>query len=370
MKTVLFPMFIESSKGGMQQVVYDLLKNLPSLGYECIYIGYANSEVETYYRENGIKTIGLSKPRTLIQLIIFTLKFYKLIWKYKDALIVTNDIYSHILLSLYIGKKHEIFVSHGGDYKSKGLEYAAKSGNSAKIAKCFSFKRVRAFVAVSDTQKEALVNNAHIEKNKIFIIYNGYKCGGNYNKNKKLSEKINLAIVGYIKRLKNQHVLIETLYQLRMAGFDCMLNLYGSISDNEYYEELVALIKEKELLDYVVFHGYVSNKDEIYLNNDLILSCSHHEGFGLSLVEAMAYRIPTIAYEKAAGPSIIIDNGETGILVPDNTSEAYYKAIVLLLTDDKLYSQIQNNAFLKYEKEFSLQVMINKYNQLLRSIKC
>lgn len=370
MKTLLFPMLITSSKGGMQQVVLDLLVGLQQKGYNCFFIGYKGCEVLQYYKQCGVKTVGIFQPTSFIQFIKFIFELYRVIRKHKNSLIITNDIYTHILLSFYIGKKQELFVSHGGDYRSKGSEFAAKTGYSAKIAKTFSFKRVRKFVAVSDTQKEALIYNARVPPRDVCVIYNGYNRVGDYNVGKDItaSRIINLGVVGYIKRLKNQHILLDALCRLRDDGFNCVLNLYGSIADEEYYMELKQAIANKGLSEYVLFHGYVSCKDEIYLNTDVVISCSFHEGFGLSLIEAMAYRVPTIAYKKAAGPSVIIDNNKTGILVSENTSDEYYKALKELLSNSELYTQFQENAYEKYEECFSLSVMIEKYDTLIKSM--
>lgn len=370
MKTILFPMFIESAKGGMQQIVLDLLLGLKDYGYNCIFIGYKDCEISSYYEKHGIESIGIPKPIDKIDFIKFIYLFYKTIHQYKDALIITNDIFSHILLSLYIKSKKEIFVSHGGDYKSKGNIYAARSGYSAKIAKHFSFKRVKKFIAVSDTQETALIENAKVKKEKVQTIYNGYNCKIENPTIRRIEKDqiINISIVGYIKRLKNQHIILNAISKLREDGYNCILNFYGSVSDKEYKNELDLKIKATKLEAHTHFHGYVSNKEEIYLNTDILVSCSHHEGFGLSLIEAIAHRVPVIAYKKAAGPSIIIENNISGILVEENTSEHYYVAIKKLITDKDFHNSVQECAFKKYKEKFSLPVMIEKYKQIIDSI--
>lgn len=370
MKTIIFPMFIKSAKGGMQQIVLDLLLGLSKYGYNCIYIGYKDCEVYSYYKMAGITSIGIPCPTKKFDFIKFVRSFHKVIRKYKDALIITNDIYSHILLSLYCGHKKEIFVSHGGDYKSKGKIYAARSGYSAKFARLFSFKRVNRFIAVSDTQATSLNKNAKVDKQKISIVYNGYDCKKTNIHPPKIEkgETINISIVGYIKRLKNQHILLDAISKLRAEGYDCVLNLFGSVADIEYKKELDSKIEDNGLTKYVRFYGYISNKEEIYSNTDILISCSHHEGFGLSLIEAMAHNIPTIAYKYAAGPATIIDNNRTGILVEENSPICYYSAIKRYLDDKDFYKSVQESANKKFVAEFSLSVMINKYVEIIETI--
>ena len=364
----MFPMFIHSSKGGMQQIVLDLILGLNKSGWDCRLIGYKDSELTASFKEKGVKTCEIQTPCNKVQWIRFIFSYYKAIFKYRKALIVTNDIFSHILLSLYPLSKKEIFVSHGGDYKSKGEKFAAKSGRSAKIAR-YTFERVTLFVAVSDTQREALINNAHVTPSKVVTIYNGYDSRKIRKAKKDVSSRIvNISVVGFIKPLKNQQVLLETIKELRSLNYNCILNLYGSISDQKYYDQLICDIKKLKIENAVVFHGYISDKDAIYNNTDILISCSNHEGFGLSLIEAMAYQVPTIGYAKSAGPSSIIENGKTGILVKENTSKAYKEAILQYLIDTEFKNNIIKNGLKKFQEKFSLNIMIEKYNNLFHLI--
>lgn len=367
-RVILFPMFIHSSKGGMQQIVLDLILGLNKSGWDCRLIGYKDSELTLSFKEKGVKTCEIQTPCNKVQWIRFIFSYYKAIFKYRKALIVTNDIFSHILLSLYPLSKKEIFVSHGGDYKSKGEKFAAKSGRSAKIAR-YTFERVTLFVAVSDTQREALINNAHVTPSKVVTIYNGYDSRKIRKAKKDVSSRIvNISVVGFIKPLKNQQVLLETIKELRSLNYNCILNLYGSISDQKYYDQLICDIKKLKIENAVVFHGYISDKDAIYNNTDILISCSNHEGFGLSLIEAMAYQVPTIGYAKSAGPSSIIENGKTGILVKENTSKAYKEAILQYLIDTEFKNNIIKNGLKKFQEKFSLNIMIEKYNNLFHLI--
>lgn len=363
-KTVLFPMFINSSKGGMQHVVLDLMVGLKLLGWECVLICYKGSEVSSLFKSKGINTRELQMPKSKIQWIKFIFLYYWIVYYYGKSLIVTNDIFSHILLSLYPFPKYEVFVSHGGDYKSKGKNFAANSGRAAQIAKV-TFKRVQKFIAVSRAQKEALINNAKIDKTKICIIYNGFNDNINIERQNKLHREINISIVGYIKPLKNQYLLLQTIHDLHEKGYNCILNLYGSVADDAYYKKLMLEIERLRIVNSVVFHGYITDKNRIYNNTDILISCSYHEGFGLSLIEAMAYKVPTIAYAYSSGPSSIIVNNKTGILVEENTSEAYTIAILKYLTNKKFCNDVVKNAEEVFKQKFSLKNMIDKYNEFL-----
>jgi glycosyltransferase involved in cell wall biosynthesis len=57
-----------------------------------------------------------------------------------------------------------------------------------------------------------------------------------------------------------------------------------------------------------------------------------HEQFGQVLVEGMACGLPPIAVD-AHGPSTIVDDGETGWLVPPDDEDAMVEALVEAVND-------------------------------------
>ena len=66
---------------------------------------------------------------------------------------------------------------------------------------------------------------------------------------------------------------------------------------------------------------------------DLLVLPSVREQFGAVLVEAMACGLPVIAV-NAYGPAEIVDDGETGWLVPPDDEEALADALVAAVNDD------------------------------------
>jgi glycosyltransferase involved in cell wall biosynthesis len=66
---------------------------------------------------------------------------------------------------------------------------------------------------------------------------------------------------------------------------------------------------------------------------DAVVLASVHEQFGQVLVEGMACGLPPIAVD-AHGPATIVDDGETGWLVPADDEDALCEAFVELVGDD------------------------------------
>ena len=66
--------------------------------------------------------------------------------------------------------------------------------------------------------------------------------------------------------------------------------------------------------------------------SDAVVLPSVHEQFGQVLVEGMACGLPCVAVD-AHGPATIVDDGETGWLVPPDDEEALAEALVEVVND-------------------------------------
>jgi glycosyltransferase involved in cell wall biosynthesis len=84
----------------------------------------------------------------------------------------------------------------------------------------------------------------------------------------------------------------------------------------------------------VFLAGWHSHADlpDFLRASDLLVHASVHEQFGQVLVEAMACGLPAIAIDRG-GPSVIVDDPETGWLVPPDDSPAFTEAIVEAVED-------------------------------------
>lgn len=83
-----------------------------------------------------------------------------------------------------------------------------------------------------------------------------------------------------------------------------------------------------------IFRGFASQDDlnDLYATASVYASASVYESFGLPFVEAMGRGIPVVGCATSA-MNEIIDDGQTGLLVPPHDAEALANAIVSLLRD-------------------------------------
>lgn len=110
---------------------------------------------------------------------------------------------------------------------------------------------------------------------------------------------------------KGQHILLAAIKKLKEEG---VLNIHVDfIGEGESLDYLEGLVKDFGLSDNVHFLGsrpqsYIFENLSYY---DLFVQPSLYEGFGLTVAEAMAAKVPVLVSANQ-GPLEIIDNGRCG----------------------------------------------------------
>ena len=205
------------------------------------------------------------------------------------------------------------------------------------------------------------IKKSYLGKFKIYTIYNGVdiKLFKPIPDKEKLRKKYNLPlnkkIVSFsITNLKNKIKGGDYLIKI-MKGFLNKINvIFLCVGDKK--------IKEKNLINF----GYISDKqklNEFYNLSDVFLYSSLAEIFPLIPIEAMACGLPVVAFEIGPLKEIINDNYD-GFLVKNINEKSLLDTVNILLENDDLRKQIGYNAAQKIVKNFSLEKMLNNYENI------
>ncbi|HSL55860.1 MAG TPA: glycosyltransferase family 4 protein [Pyrinomonadaceae bacterium] len=126
------------------------------------------------------------------------------------------------------------------------------------------------------------------------------------------SEDVNLLAVGGVRPNKGHADLIEA-FATYYYNFNSRARLFvvgaAHKAFEHYTKRLTEMIDWWSLDSRVVFTGEVSNETlkSYYLLADALLMTSEHEGFCVPLVEAMALKVPIVAYASTAIPETAQD---------------------------------------------------------------
>lgn len=126
-----------------------------------------------------------------------------------------------------------------------------------------------------------------------------------------------LVIIGRLVQSKNVHSALLALSSLRHLSWHLTV-----VGDGPERHQLEALTAHLKLSDHVTFVGFLKDLRPIYESSDMLLFPSIRESFGLVILEAMGFGVPTLAF-LPNGESIctasdeIIEHLNDGVLVKD-----------------------------------------------------
>jgi glycosyltransferase involved in cell wall biosynthesis len=239
----------------------------------------------------------------------------------------------------------------------------------SKFIESLVVRKAGIVIAVSDYTKNALLRVYGMSHEKIYVIPNGIALDpGEHLKAPSSREPNNIFIlsVARMEPRKGIPILLEAFEALCKKYPNVRLTLVGKGTNKISYLQLPMSVKEK-----IKTYDYLDDKQlrAIYDWCDIYVSASLLEGFGLTILEAMAAGKPVIAARTSAITEFVEDK-VNGLLVDPNNWEALYEAIVYLIKNKSLRQNIGKNNT-KYVKshfrwEISAQRTIDVYRELIR----
>ena len=150
-----------------------------------------------------------------------------------------------------------------------------------------------------------------------------------------------LICIGRLSREKGHADLIEAMAKVRAAAKRTVrLVIVGDGPERVALQSRVVALK---LDQSVTFAGFQSDVAPYYQVADMAVLPSHSEGSPYALLEAMAAGVPALATSVGGVPEIVQDN-ETGFLVPPECPERLGSRILELVEDQALRQKVSRAA--------------------------
>jgi glycosyltransferase involved in cell wall biosynthesis len=143
----------------------------------------------------------------------------------------------------------------------------------------------------------------------------------------------------------------------RVAAQAAQHVVFVFLGDGQLRAQFLQQVERMGLSDRVISPGHVNNVDDYYRCADVSILTSEYEPFGYCVLEAMRHTLPVVSFDTG-GPSEIIRNGETGLLVPEGNAGAFSDAVLELLIDEPRRRRLGNEAKVAVAERFSRQVWI------------
>ena len=178
--------------------------------------------------------------------------------------------------------------------------------------------------AISNSVQESF---AKYLRREVPVILNGIDYTNISPKENVTNTTFHIVQVGRLDHsLKGQDILIEAISILHRKGYKNIS--VDFIGDGDSKDFLKQLVQSKQLENQIHFLG---GKEQSYIFShlkkyDLFVQPSRREGFGLTVTEAMAAKVPVLVSDQE-GPMEIIENGKYGYYFESNNTNSCANAI-------------------------------------------
>lgn len=350
--------------GGITSYIRLLTKEMQKMPYQ-FYVASSGGSQESFLKENGVQcmTLNIRTKSELSPKLYFAIpKLVKLIRDEKIDLIHAHTRVTQVLawwLQRFTGIRY-VSTCHGFYKRRIGRRLFPGWGDHV--------------VAISKPVEGSLIVNFGVPESRVSTIFNAIDIQDltrRYNEKnpEAIRRELNLPahhkVVGIVARIvqdKGHEYFLKAAAKLIRDFFPDMKILI--VGDGPYLDHIKRLVKKLKLEHSVRFLGNINDITYALAVIDVfVLPAVWREGFGLSIIEAMAVSKPVIVTNIWA-LNELVQNRVNGLLVEPRSVDELSEAMHLLLSDPELYRTVSVNGAEMVKKEFSISQMARRMSQL------
>jgi glycosyltransferase involved in cell wall biosynthesis len=182
---------------------------------------------------------------------------------------------------------------------------------------------------------------------------------------KRENNEIIIGNVGRLVKQKGQKYLIDLAIRLQKKTSNFKILIAG---EGKMETELANLVSINKLEEQFKFVGFVNDIKGFMKSIDIFVLTSLWEGFGYVLLEAMASKVPIVAFDISSNPEIVKHN-HTGYLVPLFDMKAMTEKVAQLMDDEQLRLKMGREGRKRVEKHFSFESTQENFEKLLSEFR-
>jgi glycosyltransferase involved in cell wall biosynthesis len=137
------------------------------------------------------------------------------------------------------------------------------------------------------------------------------------------------------------------------------------LGDGPQEDALLARCRALELGDVVTLAGHVEHPEAVVARAQILVQPSRSEGFGSSVLDALALGVPVVASDTGGLPESLAAGG--GILVPPGDPGALARGVASILDDPRLHERLSGDGRVAAEG-FDVATMVSRTLDVYRSL--
>jgi glycosyltransferase involved in cell wall biosynthesis len=235
--------------------------------------------------------------------------------------------------------------------------------------RCFLRRKDRV-IGVGETVRQALIKNEGIPSRRVGVIYNGVDLRPYDDprpEKQTVRSELGLAAgdfviiqVARLDHLKDHPTAIRTIERLSASTPSARLLLVGAGPEQAPIEKEIA---QRNLQSRVTLLGLRSDIPRLLAAADAFLLTSISEGIPLTLIEAMAARVPIVS-TGVGGVYEVVGHEETALIAPAGDDAALAAALQRLASDPLLAKRLADAGRVRAHECFSEVKMHAEYRRL------
>ena len=361
--------------GGLENGLINLINHMPSEKYRHMIICLKGStQFSERLKRNDVSVIDLQKKEG--QDWRSFLRFYRILKQHKVDIVHTRNLATieYQVPAFLAGVKYRVHGEHGWDVFDP-------EGNNKK----YQYLRrllsplIQVFIPLSLHLQAYLTEKVKIPERKIVRICNGVDNRKFYPEKTRhqivdcqltfAENNIYIGTVGRMHGVKDQITLVKAFVLLMQTHTELTGRAYLIlIGDGPLRAQAIELLEKHQLLQYAWLPGERQDIAEIMRTLDIFVLPSQAEGISNTILEAMASGLPVIATDVGGNPELVEQN-ETGLLVPAESPEAMASALYMLIKDKEKRQQLGKSSLQRVLDNFSIQAMVKKYTDVYDSLR-
>jgi mannosyltransferase len=186
-----------------------------------------------------------------------------------------------------------------------------------------------------------------------------------------LPGKYAIGCFGRVRAQKGTDVFVDAMCSLlpRYPEFTAVIVGAIAVEQTAFANELKQRIEAAGLRSRIVITGELPIDDvqRWYQRLTIYAFTSRNEGFGLTLIEAMAVGAALVA-SRAGAAELVVEDGVTGVLTPPGDVEALVAALEPLMRDPASCAAMGARARVRVVDKFSLDAEANRIAEVYRAV--
>ena len=250
----------------------------------------------------------------------------------------------------------------------QGIVWSNKSGLYRKFLMFFDFlisKFNNKILSISAQEKNFLVQNKIISKNKVEVLGHGSICGVDKNFLRKnnhdtLRQKLDLKhvfIFCYIGRLNHDKGILDLIDAYIILKLKCKKHIALLLIGPDEMGLNKKILDFKE--DSIKIFPYQNDLKPFYRLADCLVLPSYREGLPITILESFACNLPVIV--SNIPPLKALVSNKRGLSFEVQNVKSLQSKMNKMLNDSHLRNDIKMNAYQYVTKNFDEKIVVNNY---------